>query len=104
LKNLIGTLHQEGQPCLTDLNVMLFEITSPQTGHIYHSGLFNLPKEQSLNPDAFTLLLSDNRNADILIKSSALSGEKRAVFFSVIGGFYYPLPPPKLNTSPLASQ
>jgi hypothetical protein len=88
MKNLIGTLQQEDQTYLTELNVMLFEIPSPQTGQVYHSGLFNIPKEQAIKSDVCTLVLSDNRNADILIKSSILGGKNRAVFFSVIGGFY----------------
>jgi hypothetical protein len=88
LRNLIGTLQQDDGTCLTDLNVMLFEIPGTQTGEVFHSELFNIPKEQSIHPDFFTLVLSDKRSAKILIKSSRLSGKKRAVFFSVLGGFY----------------
>jgi hypothetical protein len=98
MKILTGTLKHEGQTCLTDLNVMLFEIPSTQTGQVQQSGLFSVPKEQPIDPNAFTLVLSDNRIADISIQSSKLRGEKRAVLFSVIGGFYDPLPPPERRT------
>jgi hypothetical protein len=88
LINLIGTLQQEGHASLPELNVLLCVITSPQTGEVHHSGLFNIAKEQSINPTACTLVFSDNRNADIVIRSSLLRGEKREIFFSVIGEFY----------------
>jgi hypothetical protein len=88
MRNLIGTLQQDNGTCLNNLNVMLFEIHSPQTGEVFHSGLFNIPKERSIHPDLFTLVLSDKRSAEILIKSSILSGNNRAVFFSVLGEFY----------------
>jgi hypothetical protein len=104
MKILSGTLKHLGQTCLTDLSVMLFEIPIPQTGQINQFGLLSFPKEQPINPNAFTLVLSDNRIADILIKSSTLRGEKRAVFFSVIGGFHDPLPPLKFKTLPLSPQ
>jgi hypothetical protein len=92
MKILTGTLKHLGQTCLTDLSVMLFEIPSPQTGQKNQFGLFSVPKEQPINPDSFTLVLPDNRIADISITSSNLRGGKRAVLFSVIGGFYDPLP------------
>jgi len=88
LRNLIGTLQQDNGTCLNNLNVMLFVIPSTQTGEVFHSGLFNIPKEQALHPDFFTLVLSDKRSAEILIKSSRLSGKNRAIFFSVLGEFY----------------
>jgi hypothetical protein len=88
LRNLTGTLQQDNGTCLNNLNIMLFEIPSTQSGEVFHSGLFNIPKEQALHPDFFTLVLSDKRSAEILIKSSRLSGKNRAIFFSVLGEFY----------------
>lgn len=86
--NLIGTLQQEGQPSLTELNVLLRVITSPLTGQIEYSGFFNVEKEQSVKSPTCTLFLSDKRNADIVIRSSILRGENRVIFFSVIGELY----------------
>jgi hypothetical protein len=88
MRNLTGTLQQDDGTCLTDLNVMLFEIPCTRTGEIFHSGLFNIPKEQAIHPEFFTLVLSDKRSAEILVKSSVVSGEKRAIFFSILGEFY----------------
>jgi hypothetical protein len=88
MRNLTGTLQQEDRTCLTDLNVMLFENPNTQTGEIFHSGLFNIPKEQAIEPDFFTLVLADKRCVKIRIKSTVVSGEKRAIFFSVLGEFY----------------
>jgi hypothetical protein len=88
LINLIGTLQQEGHASLPELNVLLCETISLQTGEVHHSGLFNIAKEQSINPTACTLVFPDNRNADIVIRSSLVRGEKREIFFSVIGEFY----------------
>ncbi len=86
--NLIGTLQQKGHPSLTELTVLLRKTTSPKTGQVHHAGLFNLAKEQAINSTDCTLVLSDNRNADLLIQSSILRGENRTIFFSVIGEFY----------------
>lgn len=88
LINLIGTLQQEGYPSLPKLNVLLCETTSPQTGQVHHSGIFNIAKEQSIKSTAGTLVFPGNRNADIVIRSSVLKGERREIFFSVIGEFY----------------
>jgi hypothetical protein len=88
LINLIGTLQQEGHPSLPELNVLLCVITSPLTGQVHHSGLFNIAKGQSIKPTACTLVFPGNRNADIVIRSTILRGEKREIFFSVIGEFY----------------
>jgi hypothetical protein len=88
LINLIGTLKQEGHASLPELNVRLCVITSPLTGQVHHSGLFNIAKEQTIKPTTCTLVFPDNRNADIVIRSSIVRGEKREIFFSVIGEFY----------------
>jgi hypothetical protein len=38
MRNLIGTLQQGDETCLTDLNVMLFEIPCTQTGRFFIPG------------------------------------------------------------------
>ena len=38
MRNLTGILQQDNKTCLTDLNVMLFEIPSPQTGKFFIPG------------------------------------------------------------------
>jgi hypothetical protein len=88
LINLIGTLQQEDHTSLPGLNVLLCVTTNPQTGEVHHSGVFNLAKEQCVKSTACTLVFSGNHNAEIVIRSSVLKGEKREIFFSVVGEFY----------------
>ncbi len=87
MRNLTGILRQEDETVLTELNIMLFEIPSPQTGEVFHSGLFNAPQGRSVQSGSYRLFLSDCRKADILIKSSILTGKNRTVSFSIIGEF-----------------
>jgi hypothetical protein len=87
VRNLTGIIRQDDETVLTELNIMLIEIPSPQTGEVYHSGLFNAPSGRPIKSGSYRLFLSDSRKAEILIKSCILTGKKRTVFFSIIGEF-----------------
>jgi hypothetical protein len=87
MTNLNAQLKQNDRTILQDLDFILLEVPSAESGEDFSSGFFQIPEGNSIEPDLYQLVLPDNTEAEILIMRSFVFGGDLTAFFSVVGEF-----------------
>lgn len=72
-----GTVKQNDQALLEDIEVWIFESEDPRSGLKSWSGRFTLPQGNSIEPGGpYRLVLEDGRSGDILVTTSVISSHQ----------------------------